>query len=164
MLNSYRLSCQKEVRKMLQLHRQSMRLDALLRQFKNSNEDYNKIRYTAEQAVRSVLSNGRQLLKIALLSLIESLRANPIKFDFLIHGMLSTVVMSKSTIMDYTGSSSSNYYTNPFSYYSNQNSYYETLAKLLVKEATILYEKMIKEFTDETMNNAATGNSSNVLP
>jgi predicted RNase H-like nuclease (RuvC/YqgF family) len=89
MLNSYRLSCQKEVSKILQLHRQSMRLNALLRQFKNSNEDYHKIRYTAEQAVRS----GRQLLKLALLSLIESLRADPIKFNFLIHGMPSLLTM-----------------------------------------------------------------------
>ena len=34
-LYSCRLSCQKEVTKILQLHRQNMRLNALLRQFKN---------------------------------------------------------------------------------------------------------------------------------
>ena len=89
MLYSCRLSCQKEVRKMLQLHRQNIRLNALLRQFKNSDEEYLKIRYAAKQAVESVLSDSRQLLKFAILSLIESLRADPTKFNFLIHGMPS---------------------------------------------------------------------------
>ena len=42
-LYSCRLSCQKEVRKMLQLHRHNIRLNALLRQSKNSDEEYLKI-------------------------------------------------------------------------------------------------------------------------
>ena len=74
-LDYCRLSCQKEVCKMLQLHRQNIRLDALLRQFKNSDEEYLKIRYAAKQSVRSFLSDNRRLLKFAILSLIESWRA-----------------------------------------------------------------------------------------
>ena len=62
-LYSCRLSCQKEVRKMFQLHSQNIRLSSLLRQFKNSDEEYHKIRYAAKQAVRSVLSD-RQSVKI----------------------------------------------------------------------------------------------------
>jgi hypothetical protein len=85
-LYSCRLSCQKEVRKILQLHRQNMRLNSLLRQFKNSDEEYLKIRYATKQAVESVLSDSRQLLKFALLSLIESLRADPIRFNSLVDG------------------------------------------------------------------------------
>jgi hypothetical protein len=112
MQDSCRLSCQKEVRKMLQLHRQNMRLNNLLIQFKSGNEEYLKIRYTAKQAVRSVLSDSRQLLKFALLSLIESLRADPIKFDFLIHGMPSPLTKSKLTIIDHAASSG-NYDTKP---------------------------------------------------
>ena len=67
--------------------------------------------------LESALSDKRQLLKIALLSLIESLRADPIKFNFLIHDMSSTMAISKSTMIDYAGSSSG-YHTNPFSSYS----------------------------------------------
>ena len=55
MLDSYHLSCQKEVRKMLQLHRQNMELDRLLRQFKNNNEEYIKIQYVAKQTVRKCI-------------------------------------------------------------------------------------------------------------
>jgi uncharacterized protein (DUF433 family) len=161
-LRSYRLSCQKEVSKILELHRQNIRLNALLRQFKNSDEVYLRIRYAAKQAVRSILSDSRQLLKFALLSLIESMRTDPIKFNFLIHGMPSPLTISKSTIIDHAGISG-NYHTNPFSYYSNQNGYAETLTKVIVNETAILYEKMVKEFTNETMTNAAADNSSNVL-
>jgi hypothetical protein len=51
-LYSCRLSCQKEVRKILQLHRQNMRLNSLLRQFKNSDEEYLKIRYAHKASSR----------------------------------------------------------------------------------------------------------------
>ena len=85
-LYSCHLSCQKEVTKILQLHRQNMRLNSLLRQFKNSDDEYLKIRYAAKQVVSGILSDSRQLLKFAILSLTESLRTDPTKFNFLIHG------------------------------------------------------------------------------
>jgi hypothetical protein len=162
-LYSCRLSCQKEVRKMLQLRRQNMRLNSLLRQFKNSDEEYLKIRYTARQAVIIALSDSRQLLKFALLSLIESLRADPIKFNFLIHDMPSPLGMSKSTMIDHAGSSS-NYRIKSSSYYSNQNSYAETLTEVIVNEATSLYEKMVNDFANQTMTNAAADSITKLLP
>ena len=68
-----------------------MELDSLLTQFKNNNDGYIKIQYVAKQTVRSTLSDKRQLLKIALYSLIESLRSDPIKSNSLSHQMLSTI-------------------------------------------------------------------------
>jgi hypothetical protein len=161
-LDSYHLSCQKEVKKTLELHKQNMELDSLLRQFKNNNEDYIKVQYVAKHTVRSTLSDKRQLLKIALYSLIKSWRADPIKFNFLTHHMSSTMEMSKSTMIDYAGSSSG-YHTNPFSYSHNQGGYYETLAEVLVNEAAILYKKMVKDFTNQAITNVAADSSTNVL-
>ena len=162
-LYSCRLSCQKEVRKMLQLHRQNIRLNALLRQFKNSDEEYLKIRYAAKQAVRSALSDSRQLLKFAVLSLIESLRADPTKFNFLIHGMPSPLTMSKSTIIDHAGNNS-NYYVKSSSSYYDQNRYAETLTEVIVNEAASLYEKMVNDFANQTMTNAAADSITKLLP
>ncbi|MFZ0741034.1 MAG: hypothetical protein WAM54_05515, partial [Nitrososphaeraceae archaeon] len=142
---------------------QNMELDSLLRQFKNNNEDYIKVQYVAKQTVRRTLSDKRQLLKIALYSIIESWRADPIKFNFLTNYMSSTMETSKSTMIDYAGSSSG-YHTNPFSYSHNQGSYYETLAEVLVNEATILYKKMVKDFTNQAITNVAADNNTNVLP
>jgi transcriptional regulator len=163
MLDSFRFSCQKEVEKTLELHRQNMELDKLLSGFKSNNKDYIKIQFIAKQTVKSTLSDKRRLLKLALRALIESWLAKPTKFNFIIHGMSSTVLMSKSTIIDYAGGSSSNYQTNPFSYYSNQNGYDETLAEVLVDEAAILYEKMAKDFTNEALTDVAANSSANVL-
>ena len=157
MLDSCRLSCQKEIRKMLQLHRQNMRLNALLRQFKNSDEEYLKIRYTTEQAVRSALSDNRRLLKFALLSLIESLRGDPIRFNSLVHGTPSQL----TSIRDHVGSNS-NYYANSY-YTTNQHGYAETLAEVIVDAAASLYEKMVKDFTNQAMSEAA-GSSTKLLP
>ena len=117
----------------------------------------------AKQAVRSVLSDSRQLLKFALLSLIESLRADPIKFNFLVHGLPSTLTMSNSSIRDYPGGSS-NYCVKSSSSYYNQNSYAETLKEVIMKEAANLYEKMLKEFTNESMTYAAAVSSTKLLP
>ena len=85
------------------------------------------------------------------------MRADPIKFNFLIHGMSSPLTMSKSTMIDYAGSR--NNHVNPFSSYSNQNSYAETLTEVIVNEAASLYEKMVKDFTNETITNAAADSS-----
>ena len=162
MLDSYHLSCEKEVRKMFQLHRQNIRLNALLRQFKNSDEKYLKIRYAAKQAVESVLSDRRQLLKLALLSLIESLHADPIKFNYLAHVMPSPLTMSKPTMIEHAGSSS-NYCVKSSSSYYNQNRYAESLMEIIVNGAASLYAKMVKEFTNETMTQAVADSNSNVI-
>jgi hypothetical protein len=162
MLHFYRQSSRKEVSKTLELHSQNMEIDRLLTGFKSTNKDYIKIQFFAKQTVRSALSSKRQLLKIALYSLIESWRADPIKFNSLTHYMSSTMGMSKSTMIDYAGSSS-RYHTNPFSYSPNQG-YYETLAEVLVNEAAILYEKMVKDFTNQAITDVAADSSTNVLP
>lgn len=159
-LNSYRLFSQKEVGKGLQLHKENMRLSSLLEQFKNNNKEYLKIQYVANQTVKSTLSDKRRLLKIAVLSIIEQLHADPMKFDSLIRGTSSSLTMSKSNKI---GQSGSNYQDIPF-YCSNQNSYAETLVEVLVNEVANLYEKMVKELTNETMTKVVMDSSANLLP
>ena len=61
--------------------------------------------------------------------------------------------MSKSTMIDHAGGSS-NYCVKPSSSYYNQNSYAETLTEVIVDEAANLYEKMVKDFTNEALTNA----------
>jgi hypothetical protein len=160
-LDSCRLSYQKEVTKSLQLHRQNMRLERLLREFKNNNRDYIKIQFAARQTVKGALSDKRQLLKLTLLSLIESLRADPAKLNYLIHGMSPLLTISKSTMMNYKGNM--NNHAIPSSSYYNRNGYPENFIEIIVNEAARIYEKMVKDFTNETMANAAASNDTNLL-
>jgi hypothetical protein len=116
----------------------------------------------AKQTVKNALSDKKQLLKLALHSLIESWRADPTKFNSLIHGMSPVSTISKSTIINYAGSG--NYHAIPFSSYYIQSSYTENIMEIIVNEVANLYEKMVRESTNETMTNAVVGTSSNVLP
>jgi exonuclease VII small subunit len=161
-LESCRLSYQKEVSKMLQLHRLNIGLERLLRGFRNNNKDYIKVQFVAKQTVKSALSDKRQLLKLALHTLIELWRADPTKFDSLIYGMPLASTITNSTIISYRGSR--NYHTSPFSYHNNQNSHTENLMEIIVNGAASLYEKMVKDFTNETITNAAMDSSTNLLP
>jgi hypothetical protein len=62
-----------------------MKLEAVVRQFENSNEGYIKIRKTVEEKVVSILSDAKPLLRIALLSLVESIREGPDRYSSLIY-------------------------------------------------------------------------------
>ncbi|HET6799666.1 MAG TPA: hypothetical protein VFH25_03810, partial [Nitrososphaeraceae archaeon] len=77
LLNSLRISCSRERREIENLCNEKARIEDLVTQFKNNNEDYNKIKQTAEEKVKDVLTNNKLLLKFAALSVIESLRMNP---------------------------------------------------------------------------------------
>ena len=66
---------------MTKIQLQKVRIQGLVDNFQNDNEEYNKIRNTAEEKVVSVLSDRKMLLKLALLSLTESMRKDPDKFN-----------------------------------------------------------------------------------
>jgi hypothetical protein len=161
MLHIYCQSSQKEVSKMLHLHKENTELDRLLTDFRNNNSEYFKIQFVAKQTVKTALSDKRQLLKLALHSLMESWRTSPTKFNFLTHGTSTVSTISKSSVMDHPGSI--NYPVTPFSSHYSQNSYTENLIEIIVNGAASIYEKMVKDFTNETMANAAASTDSNLI-
>ena len=57
LLNSFRISCERERREMEHLQNEKARLEATVTQFKNNNEEYlNKIKQAAYEEVKSVLT------------------------------------------------------------------------------------------------------------
>jgi len=87
LLNSFRMSCKRERRGIGNLYNEKMMIANLVTQFKNNNEEYLKIKQTSEEKVKSVLTNGKLLLKFATLSVIESLRNNPELCNFVLYDM-----------------------------------------------------------------------------
>ena len=66
LLNSFRISCERERREIANLYNEKTRLEAIVTGFKNNNEEYlNKIKQAAYEQVKSVLTNGELLLKFA---------------------------------------------------------------------------------------------------
>jgi hypothetical protein len=118
-----------------------------------------RIQFVAKQTVKIALSDKKRLLRLALYSLIELWRIDPTKFSSLIHGMPPASSVSKSIIMNQAGSI--NYHTSPFPSYYTQNSYIENLTEIIANEADSIYEKMIKDFTNETMANVTASTDSN---
>ena len=50
----------------------------MVRQFENDNEAYNKIRKTAEEKVNSILSVKKEILRLAIFCVIETIIFNTI--------------------------------------------------------------------------------------
>ena len=66
LLNSFRISCERERREIENLYNEKARLESIVTEFKSNNEEYLKIKQAAEENVKSVLTNGKILLKFAI--------------------------------------------------------------------------------------------------
>jgi hypothetical protein len=72
LLDSFRISCIRERREIENLYNEKARLETIVTGFKNNNEQYlDKIKQAAYEEVKSVLTDSKLLLKIAILSVIE---------------------------------------------------------------------------------------------
>ena len=114
--------------------------------------------------MKGILRNSRELLKLALVSITESIRNNPSKFNFLFDGMSSSP-SSITLPIDYSGSSQ-NYSPYPYTYkqYPSQDNYTKVYTDTLLDEAEKLYSKMVKDFTNKTISDPAIlGESSSML-
>jgi hypothetical protein len=63
------MSCGRERREIENLYNEKARIENLITHFKNNNEEYpNKIKHAAEENAKTVLTDGKILLKFATLS------------------------------------------------------------------------------------------------
>jgi hypothetical protein len=150
-LDSTRLDYEKEMERLRHLQQEIMKQEALVKHFENSNEGYIKIRKTAEEKVISILSDAKPLLRIALLSLIESMRKDPSKYSSLIYH-------NTSSTADY-----SCHYYSAASYGQQQQHPSQDYIDVLIQEAEKLYNKIAKELGDKSISDY-TLNISSSLP
>jgi hypothetical protein len=84
LLGSFSISCERERREIENLYNEKARLEAIVTEFKNNNEDYLEIKQAAEEKVKDILMNSKLLLQFATFSVIESLRMNPELYNFVL--------------------------------------------------------------------------------
>src|SRR5215211_4798293 len=140
-LTSYRVSSIRERRQIENLNNEKARLEALVTQFKSNNEEYLKIKQTAEEKVKSVLTNSKLLLQLATASVIESLRSNPELYNFI----------SYSTSVETTATYGFNYpslMSSGRQQQYQQQSFNDTYSALILEESEKLYNQLITEFTN----------------
>lgn len=152
--DSYCLRCEQQEKKLADLRRQRMREEALVRQFENNNAEYIKIRKTAEEKVRDTLSKWKDLLKLALSSLTESIRQNPEKYSSIIYNNNMPPVI-RYNMPDYS------FY--PYGQQQCQPNYYD-VQTMLIEDAAKLFENLAKELVDEILSDYTVGISRPFLP
>jgi hypothetical protein len=145
-LTSYRVSSIRERRQIENLNNEKARLEALVTQFKSNNEEYLKIKQTAEEKVKSVLIEGKILLKFATFSVIESLRTNPEEYNFVLYNI--------------PNSNATSYSFNSLSLMlpgqqQQQQSFNDRYTALIIEEAEKLYNMFITKLTNTVMAAAA---------
>jgi hypothetical protein len=111
-----------------ELYKKKIRLEGLVKEFEN-NDVYNKIRLTAEEEVNNTLSKRKDLLKLAVSSVIESIRRDPTKYNFLIN---------------------SNQYQD-----GQHMVFIDVYRALILDEAQRIFEVMAKDLTSRIINKAA---------
>src|SRR5215204_3678392 len=148
LLSSFRMSCIRERREIENLCNEKARIETLVTQFKNNNEEYlNKIKQAAYEEVKSVLTDSKLLLKFATLSVIESLRSNPELYNFISY---STSVETTSTTYG------SNYPSLMLSgRQQQQQSFNDGYTALILEEAEKLYNDLTTELTNRAIAAAA---------
>jgi hypothetical protein len=82
LLSSYRIYCMRDIE---YLYNEKVRLEAIVTGFKSNNEEYNKIKQTAYEEVKSVLTDSKLLLNFSTLLVIESLRSNSKLYNFILY-------------------------------------------------------------------------------
>jgi hypothetical protein len=155
LLSSFRISCKRERREIENLCNEKTRLETIVTEFKSNNEEYlNKIKQTAEEKVKDVLTNGNILLKFASFSVIESLRCNPELYNFVIYNSSNNIPISYG----------SNYPSLMLSgqQQQRQQSFNDTYTALILEESEKLYNKLMTELTNRVMAAAASSRISSL--
>jgi transposase len=138
-LTSYSISCIRERREIGKLCNEKSRLEAVVNQFKNNNEEYlDNIKQAAEDKVKDVLTDCKLILKFATLSVMESLRSNPELYNFISYSN------SDETASANYGSN----YPSLMSGRQQQQSFNDSYTALILEEAEKFYNKLTKELTN----------------
>jgi hypothetical protein len=130
---SYRCSLQEQALELSRLRIQKKKLEAIIEEIRNNDRYYLRVKHTAQQEVEGILRNSRGLLKLALVSITESIRNNPGKFSFLFDSVSSS---SMTPPIDY---GSSQYY-GLYSYkqYPLQDYYANVYTDMLLRKVKTL--------------------------
>jgi hypothetical protein len=84
-LDSIKLEYRREMALLKGLQQQREKLEAFTYNYKNNDEDYIKVRKSIENKIHDSLSDKKPFLKLAIFSLINSMRNNPDKYTSLIY-------------------------------------------------------------------------------
>jgi hypothetical protein len=158
LLTSFRISCIRERREIEKLYNERARLEAVVTEFKNNNEEYLKIKQVAEDKVKDVLTDSKLLLKFATFSVIESLRSNPELYNFISYSTSVEIAATTTYGSNYPSLMSSG------RKHQQQQSFNDIYTTLILEEAEKLYNKLTTELTNGVIAGTAAAIRASSLP
>ena len=84
-LDTIKLEYKREAALVQDLQQQTARLETFVYNYKNNDEVYVKVLKSIENKVQDLISNKKAFLKLAIFSLIQSMRNNPDKYSSLVY-------------------------------------------------------------------------------
>lgn len=157
-LDQYRSFCNKLRQDIDNLLLKKEKIEKFIEYFLCNNDIYLKIKNNVKQEILYTLANPQELLKVALVSLIESSRTEPGKFNALCYNKALATTSSASqspSTMNY--GSQRDYELDMyegslrFNHYRSSDEDYE---RVLLEKSEKLYNKLIDYITIKTVNQA----------
>jgi hypothetical protein len=148
------LTHKQQIEKISELQSKNVGLEDLVKRFENNNEEYLKINQTVRENVSSILSNAKSFLRLALDSLIESVRNDPAKYSSLIYNCNNNMSMSTTNSSYMYGGQQQQHYI------PSQDYFIEHYTAMLLHEAEKLYTKLVKDLTNRVVSDMAFNNNS----
>jgi hypothetical protein len=129
------------------LYSEKKGLEDIVEQFRKNDETYTKIKEMVKEQFEGALASPRQLLKLALVSMIESSRKNPSMFQALHYNMPTTRAAVVQRSFFQSGGSIEEQHQNQL-----VNNYDDACEKLLLGQAELIYDKMLEDFANICIN------------
>jgi predicted transcriptional regulator len=130
------------------LNQQEQRIENFVKNFQNNNEVCMKIKQMVRHEIESVISNPRRMLRLVLMSIFESARRHPGKFQALYYNMSTATLAVRSSLQAL----------------NSQNGYNEdALEQILLDEAELIYDKLVNDVANKCINEIPTKSSSQEL-
>jgi len=158
-LDDIKSECSTENATLEYLRQQIAKLGAFVYNFRNNDDGYTKLIKTIEEEVLRILSNKKALLKLAVLSIAESIRNNPDKYSSLISSRNDNSNSSLTTVGYDTGQ-----YIGPDDLHISQNYHVEMLLEEAEKLLNSLAELFVREVVNESVSKQSAETTASSLP
>jgi hypothetical protein len=149
-LEQFRIFVKQRQQEIERLYIEKRRLEDIVEQFRNNDETYTKIKEMVKEQFEGALASPRQLLKLALVSMIESSRKNPSIFQALHYNMPTT--KAGVALRSFLQSGNSREEQNPNQNVNNED---DACEKLLLDQAELIYNQMLEDFANTCINKIA---------
>jgi hypothetical protein len=146
-LDQFRIFVKQQQQEVERLYSEKKGLADIVKQFRNNDETYIIIKEMVKEQIESVLAAPRQLLRLALASMVESSRKNPSIFQALYYNMPSTraVIVQRSFLQSVDDREEQQ----PNQYVNNGD---DACEKLLLDQAELIYNQMLENIANTCIN------------